>query len=284
MNIMPKDKRKNDYIYIRMFLLRIAFTIFTIVMGFILDYFNKSYKGFLIVYVTSIILSAADIAVLIHIKEPVNTINKESFTMNMFFEPVKNPKFRLFLTFIFLFYFAMSISSSFTSLYQIRYLKLDYSFISVVNVISYIVLIGFTRFWGKVENKKGLKFVFRVTSIFIISELLIYSFLTERTIYLLFLAPIISGIGYSGFNVTVMTYRFDITPKANRTIYEGWFGAVLGIAMLLAPICGNFFMKSMPSINNMVYQYSTFQLMYLTSYILSGLVIFFMLFKKNCML
>jgi MFS family permease len=282
MDLLPKDKSRNNYIYTRMFFLRVAFTFFTILMGVVLDWFDKSYTGFLIVFVTSIFLSITDVVILMKIKEPGSKINKkEPFTLNMFFQPIRNEKFRLLLIFIFLFYFSMGISSSFTSLYQIRYLKLDYSLISIANVICYIVLIAFTSFWGRVEAKKGLKFVFSLTSLFIISELLIYSFLTDRTIYLIFLGPILSGIGYSGFNVTVMTYRFDITPKLNRTIYEGWFGAILGLSMLFGPICGSFIMNKMPSINNSIFQYSSFQLLYMASFVLSGLVVIFMLYRNK---
>lgn len=281
-NILPQDKRKNGYIYFRMLLLRISFTISTIVMGFVLDWFHKSYTGFLVVFGTSLVLSIADVLILMNVDEPLNKVDKDrKFTVDMFLEPVKNQRFRLFLIFIFMFYLCLGIATSFTPLYQIRYLKLDYSFISIINVISYVALIMFTGFWGRVEVKKGLRFVFKITALFVICEILIYSFLTRNTIYLLFLSPIVSGIGYSGFNVSIMTYRFDIIPKTNKTIYEGWFGAVMGISMLIAPVVGSGLLKSLPNFSSAVYKNSNFQLLYLISFILTGIVIYLMLFNSK---
>jgi len=140
MGSFSKETR-NEFIYKRMFWLRISFTLFTIIMGFILDWSGKSYTGFIIVFLTSMVLSLADALVLYNIKEPVNKISENNtFNPKMFFEPFTRKNYRAFLVFIFLFYSSLTISSSFTPLYLIRYLKFDYKFISVINVISYLFL------------------------------------------------------------------------------------------------------------------------------------------------
>ena len=66
----PNDTRK-EFIYKRVFFLRITFTFFTVLMGFILDGTGKSYAGFVIVFLTSIVLSLVDVFVLGQVKEPV---------------------------------------------------------------------------------------------------------------------------------------------------------------------------------------------------------------------
>jgi hypothetical protein len=47
--IMPKEN-KTDFIYLRQFWLRISFTISSLFMGYVIDWFNKSYIGFVIVF------------------------------------------------------------------------------------------------------------------------------------------------------------------------------------------------------------------------------------------
>lgn len=277
MGSISKDIR-NEFVYKRVFWLRISFTLFTIIMGFILDWSGKSYTGFLIVFITSMILSLADAVVLFNIKESVNVIASNfRFNPKVFFEPFTAKNYRGFLVFIFLFYSSLTISSSFTPLYLIRYLKFDYKFISVINVIAYIFMILCTGLWSRLERKKGLMFVFKIAGLIAIMEFLIYGFLKNDTYFLLYLAPVFSGVGYSGFNVAIFNYRYELMPENNRTVYEGWFGAVLGFSMLVSPVIGNFVMNRLPVLQNAFFQYSKFQFMYIISYILAAGVILLVL-------
>jgi MFS family permease len=269
MGSFPKETR-NEFVYKRVFWLRISFTLFTIMMGFILDWSGKSYAGFAIVFLTSMVLSLADAVVLFKIKEPPNIICKNyTFSLKMFFEPFTKKNYRAFLVFVFLFYTSLTISSSFTPLYLIRYLKFDYKFISVINVITCLFLILFTGLWSKLENKKGQIFIFKITGLIAITEFLIYGFLRSDTYYLLYFAPVFAGIGYSGFNVAMFNYRYELMPENNRTIYEGWFGAVLGLSMLVSPIIGSFIMNRLPVLQNTYFQFSKFQIMYIISFLLA---------------
>lgn len=238
-SLLPHKKRSN-YIYARMFYLRISFTLTTIIAGRLIDYFNKSYRGFLITYTLSLILSILDAIILMKTDEPPNKVNGTAkFKLDDFLAPLRNREFAAYLMFVFFFYMSFTLSSSFTALYQIRYLNLDYSFISSINVITYIIMILCTKFWGRVERNRGVQFMLAITATFIVFELLIYSFIDKNTVNLLYLAAIASGIGNSGFNIGVATYRYDITPDENKTVYEGWFGAVYGISTIIGPILGN---------------------------------------------
>lgn len=271
-------KKRANYIYARMFYLRISFTITTILMGTLLDRFNKNYVGFLTVFMVSLILSLIDAILLSRTEEPPNRVNKEhTIKFSQFLSPLKDAEYSKFLLFVFLFFLSLTISSSFTSLYHIRYLKLSYSFISFVNVLNYIAMIACTKFWGRVEEKKGIQFVLGITGIIVLFEFFIYNFLTTKTYFLLFLSSVIAGIGNSGFNISIVTYRYDLIPESNKTLYEGWYGAAHGISTILGPIIGNKIMNSLPRIQNAVYEYSNFQLLYLISFIM-GITVFAFMF------
>ena len=103
------------------------------------------------------------------------------------------------------------------------------------------------------------------------------SFIQGDTKFLLFLAPFFSGIGHSGFNIAVFNYRCELMPTDNRTVYEGWFGAVTGLGILVGPVIGNFIMNRLPVIETALLQHSKFQLMYFLSFLLSGAVMLFLL-------
>ena len=89
MEIAPEG-RKNDYVYFRMFLVRIAFTVTTLVMGYVLDYYNKSNTGFFVVFITSLVLSIIDVIVLAFIKEPEYKVPEKSISKKaIFLEPLR---------------------------------------------------------------------------------------------------------------------------------------------------------------------------------------------------
>ncbi len=270
------QESRNAFIFQRMFWLRISFTFFTIIMGYVLDWFGKAYTGFAIVFLISLVLSLGDAVILSKISEPAHKIAAQvHFTAAAFFEPLACRKYRLFMLFIFLFYASLTLSSSFTPLYLVRYLHFDYKFISLINVISYLFMIVCTRIWSRFESRIGLVRVFKLTGLVAIIEFLIYGFLTKDTYYLLYFAPIFAGIGNSGFNVFIVNYRYSLMPEQNRTVYEGWYGAAYGLSMLVGPALGSLIMNRLPVVENQVFQHSMFQLMYIISFFLAaGALIF----------
>lgn len=273
--ILPRETRA-DYVYTRMFWLRISFTLTTIVMGVVLDWFHKSYTGFLIVFLTSLIFSIIDLIILLGIQEPdVEKIPRSGASFKDFLEPWSHPGYRHFLLFSLLFYLATSLANSFTPLYYIRYLKLSYSAISAINVLTYLAMIFCTNFWGRIQRERGSIHVLWITALFVGSEFLFDSFLTARTVFLLALAPLLSGIGYSGFNTTTFNYRYEIMPERNQVIYEGWFGAMMGLGVLGGPILGSRVRDRLPRFQNWLYQFSQYQLLYLIAFCCTILVIFF---------
>lgn len=279
MNIVPKES-KSEYFYFRTFLLRLFISLVAIVSGFVLDYFNKGYIGFLIVISFSFVLSLIDLVILDKIEETdYITPGEGQNNLEMFLEPVLDKKYRSFLAFTFCFYLGLTMATSFTPVYLIRYLKLDYKFISIGNVISQVAMMASNIYWADVEKRKGSRLVLGVTAIFTAGELLVLSFLKADTYYLLFLSNIVLGIGMGGFWVSIFTYRFEIIPESGKTVYEGWFYFISGLGMLIAPFAGKVLIDYMPEFTNAVYGNSKIQLLYLISFSLLSLMTFFTYIK-----
>jgi hypothetical protein len=272
--VLPMQQR-SEFIYLRTFWLRIAFTLTTVLGGFLLDAFQKGYGGFLLLFSLSLGLSLMDIILLIQVKEPEYELDTSVRpTLRMLAIPARDKTFRSYLIFVFLFYVVLTMSGTFTPVYLVRYMQFDYSFISTMNVLQYACLIAFTSFWRRMEAKRGLVFVLRVTATIAVVEFLMYGLLTTRTAWILPIATMLAGIGYSGFNITILNYRYSILPEKNRTVYESLFAAVFGLSTLLSPMIGNFLMNRMPVLHNAVFEHSRFQLMYLLSFVLVQGVLF----------
>jgi MFS family permease len=58
-------------------------------------------------------------------------------------------------------------------------------------------------------------------------------------------------------------------PEKNRTLYEGWYGALFGLSLLVGPMVGNAVMNRLPVLENNLIQHSRFQLLYLISFALA---------------
>jgi hypothetical protein len=283
-SLLPNNQTKNRYIYLRMLFLRISFTTFNLAMGLLLDLFNKSHTGFVIVFSIGLALSIADAIVLMNTEEPLNKIDKTArkFDIKVYLEPILNREYRQFLIFIFGFNFSLFLASSYTPLYQIKYLKLEYSFLSVINTIAYINMILGTQIWSRIEEKKGLHFVLGMTASFMAAEFLLYGFMTQKTTYLLAITPFLAGIGNSGFNVATVNYRYNLIPEdSHKTVYEGWYGAVLGLSALLGPSTGRLLQQMLPTIENKIFQYSAFQMTYLVSFVLAMTIAHLTFFRPS---
>ena len=163
---------------------------------------------------------------------------------------------------------AYTLSTSFTSVYLLKYLHFSYKYVSAASVLSSILMIASNKFWGHIEAKKGINFVMGATSFFLAMELLILSFLNAGTGALLILSSAVSGFGTGGFAISIMTYRYSIMPQDKRTIYEGWYYFFYGLGVLAAPFIGRILTQDIPLLNSGISGYNKFQLLYLVSFAL----------------
>ena len=138
-----------------------------------------------------------------------------------------------------------------------------------------------TKIWDKFQNKHGNIFVMKYSAFFVIADFLIYFFLTEKTYFILFLSCLVGGIGNGGFIIAIMAYRFEIMPERAKTIYEGWFKAIYGLSVLIAPAIGELLINIMPDFSTGVFSASKFQLLYLISFITGGIVVFVTFIKPG---
>ncbi len=273
MTTVPKES-KTEYIYSRTFYTRLFMSVISVLVGFVLDIFNKSYTGFLVIFAFSYILSLLDVYILKQIDEPEYKISGEvSLNLKKFFEPVHIKEYRSFLIFIFLFYLGYTMATSFTPTYMIRYLVIDYKYISIFSFISQGVMIVTNPYWSKIERAKGFGFTICAGAFFTISPLLILSFVTKDTWILLFLSNITAGIGMGGFT-SLFTYRYEIMPDDDRTIYEGWYYFSFGLSVLIAPFMGKLVIDMIPEFTTSIFQHSQIQLLNLISFVLLSILLY----------
>ncbi|MCX7842518.1 MAG: hypothetical protein N2489_05535 [Clostridia bacterium] len=269
------EETRNEYMYIRMFYIRIFFTIASLLMGFILDMMGKSFEGFLLIFSISLITSILDGIILLNVQEvPISLGGNNKSVIIDFFEPIKHKPFIMFLLFYFVFELLLNIVYSYIPVYFIKYLMLDYKIMSIYNTLFYVSMAFFTRYWGFIHIKKGVKYVFICTCILLIFEIFLYSITGRGTIFLLYIAAVASGMGFSGFTVVTFTYRYSLMPINSKSLFESWSNLFIGVSTLLAPVIGALAIKVLSVFKNYSNSLNEFKLMFFLAAVLSGLFVF----------
>jgi hypothetical protein len=275
MDSLPKEGRVN-FIYARMFYLRIAYTVFSVGMGILLDLMHKSYAGFVAVFSTGLLVGLLDVLVLSRIKGNEGSAVRSGESLlslgprgigKKLVEPLKNGRYVRYLVFTFALFFFQSMSSSYTSLYQYKYLNLSVVFISVYTACTYVIMILVTRKWAAFEQRVGRLRVLALSALLMSLDFLVYGFLTTKSLWIIILSPIFQGLGASGYWACALPYRYDLMPAEGKTVYEGWNGLFFGAACLLGALAGGKLQLVLPGFATGFF--SVFQLIYLMSFVMA---------------
>lgn len=220
-------------------------TIFSLVMGFILDSFKKpgeaypEYKGFLVVYILSLVLTLLNIIILTKIKEiPVELSEQKVKLSDFILKPLKNRVFIKVIIFSMLWNAGQSIGIPFLAVYQVKHLQLEYKYIMMLTLLTNCVWIIAVRMWGKFADK----YTWVHSAIYSIMALaaanFVWGFIVVKTLFLLPIAFILAGIGWGGINISLFNMPFMFAPEENKTIYLGVNAALGGIMGLFATLLG----------------------------------------------
>lgn len=99
-----------------------------------------------------------------------------------------------------------------------------------------------TPLWGKFSDLYGRKRVLQTAVvIFLIGSMLAGA---SQTMGQLIGFRAIQGIGGGGLMVLAMAVIADVIPPSERGRYQGLFGAVFGVASVLGPLVGGFFVQN----------------------------------------
>jgi MFS family permease len=171
-------------------------------------------------------------------------VNKPSLK-SIITEPFMNRNYFKFVLFATFFSFGVNISGPFFNIYMIEELKMNYFMINFsTQVMASIATIICVRKWGVLADRFGNKPITFISSILIIATPLVWVFTSSHNIVMVFVANIVAGIGWSGYNLAVFNLSVWLAPEKNRSAYTACFALMTSsIGTAAAYLCGGYYLE-----------------------------------------
>lgn len=281
MEIVPPDYR-GEYFAKREILDKLLTCVLVFVLGLVLDYFNRGYAGFLIIYGVAFLLAIVQYYQLRRITDVEYRLSDEKTKLSdLITIPIKNKTFRSLTLYIAIFFFIAWLCYSFRNIYMLRYLEISYSLYSVLFSFRMIVQGLVSPLWGKFGIKKGWYAVFIGCLLCFSLEYASWAFATHQSVWVLFLTHAFSGAANSGLVLATLNLRFNSMPALQKSVYEGFYNMVVGLGCILGPFAGNLLRVNLPELTGPMFPGSQIQFVFLISCAVNSLLIVYLLINKR---
>lgn len=181
------------------------------------------------------------------IPEPQMTAVKEKVHFfRMILQPFRDANFKSLIMFLGSWNFAVNLAAPFFTVYMLKRLQMDMSFIIALMLLSQIMNLAFLRIWGKFTDRFSNKSVLGVSGPLFIACILAWTFTTlpEKyilTIPLLVAIHVFMGISTAGVTLASGNIGLKLAPKGQATAFLAANSVVNSLAAGIAPILGGKF-------------------------------------------
>lgn len=239
-NVIPMRIRGQYFSIRQMYAIAVG-AIVPMIAGRIMDNASNTYNGFAILCAWAFISIIGENYGFLNVDDVnIDSAGGDKLKIrDVFHIPVRNKEFILYTLKLVVFYFMLYLSAALTQAYMLKYLELSYTFISAMTVMSSLVQIVVYPRWGKIGDERGHEWVMKVSIWFYVAQMALWACVFKGNMYVLIpVIYLISAIGGSGFAVSSFSTRYDIIPNKGFTMYDGFYSAVIGLALVLAPKVG----------------------------------------------
>jgi len=258
-SVVP-DKIRGRYFSIRQTFSLIINIILSLAAGRFMDVMVNKFTGFLILFGLGMAMTIIEMFIFTKIKDQVpQKISERNFKfIDVLRLPLANKEFIRYIVYISVFFLILYISDSFTMVYMIRYLKLPYTSIIMMQMLMSVPQIFLLRVWGKISDKRGHHYILAASIWFFAGETLFLGLTNMKNVFIFIpIAFIFAAIANSGFIIGAFNRRYAIIPEKGRIIYDGFYNAITGVTFIAGPFIGGL-IKSFLALNPFIQRYIIF--------------------------
>lgn len=226
--------------------------ILSLAAGFYIDYWKRGFPnlepyGYSALFVAGFLAGMIGVYFISTIPEPrMAGVKAEADFLRLILQPFKEPNFKELIMFLGSWNFAVNLAAPFFTVYMLKRLQLDMSFVIGFTVLSQIVNVTFLRIWGRFSDYFSNKSVLGVSGPMFMACILAFTFtaMPEKhvlTIPLLVVIHMFLGISMAGVTLASGNIGLKLAPKGEATAYLAANSLVNSLAAGIAPILGGRF-------------------------------------------
>lgn len=241
---LTPDSIRGRYLGMRESYILGATTVFTLIMGRVLDIYKdrgNEYGGFIVMFAFVFVLALINFSVLSMMKEPPAKKSKSQLGLGEVISiPLKDDRFRKIVLLFIFWNIGVQLGGPFFAVYMVTGLKLNYTYIMAVGMLGTLINTLVVRWWGHTADRKSWVFVIKFSILTLAITHFTWFFVNQSTAFVLVpLMHIAGGISWAGIGISSFNIQFIYSPEEGRTVYIGFNAALGGLIGFLSTLAGS---------------------------------------------
>lgn len=208
---------------------------------------HQELHGYSILFLLGFVAGMVGVYFISTIPEPrMAPVEKQTGFLRLMLQPFKDANFKNLVTFLGSWNFAVNLAAPFFTVYMLKRLRLDMSFVIALTVLSQLTSFVFLRIWGRLSDRFSNKSVLTVSGPLFMVCILAWTFTTlpERyllTIPLVVAIHVVTGMSTAGVTLAAGNIGLKLAPRGRATSYLAANSLINSLAAGIAPVVGGRF-------------------------------------------
>ncbi len=219
----------------------------SLTMAIFVDYIKKHHPDWTLnvyagMYIAGGIIGIIGAIILSKVPEPQSFLVRENI-VKLFMRPLRDGNFRRLLVFNSAWVFAVNIATPFFSVFMMKTLGLEISYVIGLTIISQLFSMFTVQVWGRYSDKYSNKTIIAIGAPLYILVMIGWCFVGiysrfGANLSLLVLIHIVTGIATGGINLSLTNIGLKLAPRNEAIVYLSAKNIVTAIFSAMAPLLG----------------------------------------------
>lgn len=136
-----------------------------------------------------------------------------------------------------IFHFGWQMGWPLFNIYLLKYLHADEQWLSIINVVTYVVMFFGYTFWARIIEKKGNAYVCGISTMGMALTPILY--VLSPDLLTLTMVSVIMGVFMAGTLSVLLSSLLEVCPEEDRLIYVAIYNTLISVSLAIAPLIGH---------------------------------------------